>query len=168
MRTIGLALSALMLAGCEVSNAPAANEAANVATPAAGAVTEAEAQKIAADMHASYQSGDAARIMAHYAPGAVAFDPTHVAPSADRAVLTGWAGEFVRMSPSDVKSTPAVQIVGTDAFVAYGSLTFSGNFDGRTVPLATRYSQHFQRQPDGQWRIVHEHMSLPPEEAPAP
>jgi ketosteroid isomerase-like protein len=166
MRTIGWAIAAVLLAGCEVSNAPASNESASAATPAS-AVTEAEAQKIAAEMHAAFMSGDAAKIMAHYAPGAAMFDPGHAQPATDKAVQTGWTEEFVRMSPADLVTKPTIQLAGPDAFVAYGTATFTGNFDGRAVPLSTRYSQLFQRQSDGQWKVIHEHMSLPPEETSA-
>lgn len=167
MRAIGLGLVLLALAGCEVSNAPAANDAAHATAAAAGAVTEAEALKIAAGMHAAFMSGDAAKIMAHYAPGAAMFDPGHAQPATDKAVQTGWTEEFLRMNPADLVTKPTIQLAGPDAFVAYGTATFTGNFDGRAVPLATRFSQVFQRQADGQWKVIHEHMSLPPQETPA-
>ncbi len=159
-----IAVAALLLAGCEVKTATTDEPAAAAATGAP--VTEAEADRIVGEMHASFTSGDAFKIMDHYAPGAVLFDPTHAEPTGDRAVQTKWAAEFVTMKPSDLVSTPRqVQILGGDAFVVSGIAAFLADVGGNRQRLTARYSQLFQRQPGGSWKIVHEHMSLPP--APA-
>ena len=152
--------AACALAGCEIkSSAPDGDATA----ASAEAPSQAEAQKIVADMHASFTGGDAFKIMEHYAPGAVMFDPAHPEPSADHAVQTKWASDFVTMKPSDLVSTTRhVQLLDEDTIVASGIAAFMADIGPNRERLSVRYSQVFQRQPDGSWKIAHEHMSLPP------
>ena len=158
--------AAFALTGCEIkSSAPERDGAA----ASAEAPSQAEAEKIVADMHASFTGGDAFKIMEHYAPGAVMFDPAHPEPSDDRAVQTKWASDFVTMKPSDLVSTTRhVQVLDEDTIVASGIAAFLADLGPNRERLSVRYSQVFQRQPDGSWKIAHEHMSMPPAPMAAP
>jgi len=152
--------AALALTACDVKQAATGEGAA---TSSAAAISQADAEKIVADAHASFTGGDAFKIMEFYAPGAVMFDPTHVEPTGDRAIQTKWAADFVAMKPSDlVTQMRAVQILDGDTIVASGIAAFLANVGPNRQRLSTRYTQVFQRQGDGSWKIVHEHMSLPP------
>jgi uncharacterized protein (TIGR02246 family) len=156
-----IGVAALALNACEVRKENAPSE--QTAVSPAGAISQAEAEKIVADANASFTGGDAFKIMEFYAPGAVMFDPTHVEPTGDRAIQTKWAADFVAMKPSDlVTQMRAVQILDGDTIVASGIAAFLANVGPNRQRLSTRYTQVFERQADGSWKIVHEHMSLPP------
>jgi len=167
MRALILAaVPALMLAGCDVKKSEPSGEA--VSASAGTPLSQAEAEKIVGEMHASFTGGDAFKIMEHYAPGAVMFDPAHPEPSADHAVQTKWASDFVTMKPSDLVSTTRhVQLLDEDTIVASGIAAFMADIGPNRERLSVRYSQVFQRQPDGSWKIAHEHMSMPPAPMPA-
>jgi uncharacterized protein (TIGR02246 family) len=129
-------------------------------------VTEAEALNAAQSAEAAYSSGDAANIAAYYAPRAVAFDAGHVDASNDPRVLAGWASEFVSMQPADFElSNRRIQITGPDSFVNSGVARFTVAAGQARPQVGVRMTQVYQRQEDGSWRIVHEHMSMPPKPA---
>src|SRR5215210_4998044 len=88
-------------------------------------VTEAEATSIAERAESSFTTGDVKAIMAHYANNAVMIDAAAPDPSADRAVQTGWAGNFNSMQPRDLRVVGRrIQLLGNDAFVSSGVETF--------------------------------------------
>nr|WP_294851275.1 DUF4440 domain-containing protein [uncultured Sphingomonas sp.] len=139
------------------------------AGPSAAPVTGPEAVQIIAATEADYNRGDPAKIMSHYAEGAVAFDPGHVDPTQDPKVLKDWVDEFVSMKPADYSvSQPAIQLIGADAFVSYGVAHFTVAAGAARPQVSVRFSQVYQRQKDGSWKIIHEHMSMPPNPAAVP
>ena len=146
-----LPLLILAVAGCK--QAPAG--------PAA--VTKAEAAAIAEQAEANFTTGKVDDVMRQYAEGAVLFDAGHPALSTDRKVQTGWAKDFVSMKPADYHVPDRqIQLLGPDAFISSGTEVFTIE-SGTTRPtLSARFTDVFQRQPDGSWKIVHEHVSLPP------
>lgn len=161
MRLILLvSLAALSLAGCDAQpKACVGQECGDPVTP----MKQEEAEKIVADAHASFTSGDAFKIMEHYAPGASVFDPGHVEASTDRATQTKWAADFVAMKPSDlVTQSKEVRILGGDTIVASGIAAFLAQIGPNRERVSARYTQVYHQQPDGRWLIVHEHMSMPP------
>ena len=152
MRLVAVsALALFALAGCKAS--PAGHPA----------VTQAEATKIAEQAEASFTTGDVAAIMSHYAPGAVMFDASHAALSTDRGVQTGWAKDFVSMKPADYHVPDRqIQIVGPDAFISSGTEMTTIESGAAHPVFSARFTDVFQRQRDGSWKIVHEHVSIPP------
>lgn len=153
------ALVALAGAGCKKA-APA-----GTATP----VTGPEAAQVIMATQADYNSGDAAKIMSHYAEGVVAFDPGHVEPSQDPKVIKSWVDEYVSMKPADFRvEQPAVQLLGPDDFVTYGIGHFTVAAGTARPQVSVRFSQVYQRQKDGSWKVIHEHMSMPPTPAGTP
>ena len=136
-----------------------------VEAPKAAAVpTEAEAAAIVDAAEAAWTSADTAKIMASYKEGGVWFDPVAVEPSADRAVQTKWTDGFTAMKLTE-KSIAAknVQVLDADTIVASGIATFKGGAD----PVTFRYTDVYQKQSDGKWLIVHEHLSTTPAETAA-
>ena len=156
MRSAFIAVAALfLLTGCEVRKA---------ATDApVAAVDESEAQKAVTAAHAALVGGDAQAVANLYAPGATVFDSSHNDPTADRALQTRWAADFVLMKPADLVTKPVIQPIADDAFIASGIMAFTADVGGQRRLLHARYSQLFRKEPDGRWLIVHEHMSSPPE-----
>jgi len=151
MRVFVLCVGILAIAGCK--QAPAGH----------AAVTKAEAATIAEQAEANFTTGKVDDVMRQYAEGAVLFDAGHPALSTDRKVQTGWARDFVSMKPTDYHVPDRqIQLLGPDAFISSGTEVFTIE-SGTTRPtLSARFTDVFQRQPDGSWKIVHEHVSLPP------
>lgn len=126
-------------------------------------VTEAEAASIAERAEASFTTGDVNAIMSQYANGAVMIDASNASPSTDRKVQTGWSKAFVSMKPSGYHVPDRhIQIVGPDAFVSSGTEVFTVQAGAATPTVSARFTDVFQRQRDGSWKIVHEHVSMPP------
>jgi ketosteroid isomerase-like protein len=156
--SILLALAPLVLAGCKLQPA---QEAAPPST--------AEATRIAEAAEASFTTGDAKKIMAQYADGAVMFDAAQPAFSADRKVQTGWAQAFVSMKPADYHVPDRqIQVLGPDVFVSSGTEMYTIASGSARPTISLRFTDVFQRQRDGSWKIVHEHLSMPPAAAAAP
>ena len=132
-------------------------------------VTEAEANAIAERAEATFTSGDVNAIMNQYANGAVMFDASHPAASTDRKVQTGWAQSFVSMKPANYHVPDRkIQIVGPDAFVSSGTEVFTVQAGTANPTVSARFTDVFHRQRDGSWKIVHEHVSMPPTTAGTP
>lgn len=127
------------------------------------AVTVAEATKIAEQAEANFTTGKVDDVMRQYANGAVMFDASHPNYSTDRKVQTGWASDFVSMKPADYRVPDRqIQIIGPDAFVSSGTEVFTVASGAARPTISARFTDVFQRQRDGSWKIVHEHVSLPP------
>ena len=137
------------------------------APPAAAAPpTEAEAAAIVDAAEGQWTSADTAKIMASYKEGGVWFDPVAVEPSADRATQTKWTDGFTAMKLTEKSiANKNVQVLDDDTIVASGIATLKSGAAGD--PVTFRYSNVYQKQPDGKWLIVHEHLSAPPAEAAA-
>ncbi len=151
---IALSVGLVGLAGCKQGPADHA------------AVTQAEATKIAEQAEANFTSGNADAVMRQYAEGAVMFDATHPGFSTDRKVQAGWAKDFVSMKPADYHVPDRqIQVVGPDAFVSSGTEVFTIAAGTARPQISARFTDVFQRQSDGSWKIVHEHVSLPPQPA---
>jgi ketosteroid isomerase-like protein len=151
VRAVVLGAALLALCGCKLQhgeNAP---------------VTKAEATRIAEAAEATFTTGDVKRIMAQYADDAVMFDSGHPSLSTDRKVQTGWAQAFVSMKPADYHVPDRqIQLLGPDAFISSGTEVFTVQAGSQRPTISARFTDVFQRQPDGSWKIVHEHVSLPP------
>ena len=133
------------------------------------AVTAAEADKIAAAAEATFTTGDLAKIMDQYADGASMIDASAPLPSSDRKVQTGWARAFTSMKPADYKvSGRRIQLLGGDAFVSSGIESFTVAAGTGRPTVSARFTDVFQRQSDGGWKIVAEHVTRPPVAPPAP
>ena len=129
--------------------------------------TQAQAEKIIETTEKSYGSGNAAEIMAHYADGAVMFDQGLLAPIADRQLQTKLTQGFAATQPRDFTvANRAIQILDADTFVASGVTSFTIQLGQARQPTRARFTQVYQRQGDGSWKIVHEHMSAPPAGSP--
>ena len=89
--------------------------------------------------------------------------PTTLAPTTDRNLQTRGNASFLTMKPADFRVDPRhVQLLDNDTIVASGVLSFTANVGAARPVLKTRYTHVYQRQPDGKFKIVHEHMSSPP------
>ena len=156
-----IGVAALALSSCNVQKS-ASNDA-----PRQGAtgerLTQAEAEKIVAAAEGGWSSDRVETVMANYADGAVVFDTTTLPPTTDRNLQTRGNASFLTMKPADFRVDPRhVQLLDNDTIVASGVLSFTATVGMARPVLKTRYTQVYQRQPDGAFKIVHEHMSSPP------
>ena len=154
----GMAL--LALAGCDAqksTNGDGAGQASG------SKLTQADAEKIVATAEGAWSSNRVETVMANYADGAVVFDTSTLPATTDRNVQTRGNAAFLTMKPADFRVDPRnVQLLDNDTIVASGVLSFTANVGAARPVLKTRYTQVYQRQPDGGFKIVHEHMSSPP------
>lgn len=158
MRT-GLTIfaAALALAGCKASG-PGGTARSH------SALSQNEAERVVGDAYAAFTSGDAIKMMEHYAPGAVVVDAANNVPTSDRATITKWTADFAAMKPSDLVTEPhLVQSVDGDTIVSSGIAAFLADVGGRRQRVSVRYTHVFERQADGRWLIVAEHNSIPPQ-----
>ena len=144
----------------------ACNQQPAAAPDAATAPTDAEAAAIVDAAEGGWTSADTGKIMAAYKEGGVWFDPVAVEPTADRATQTKWTDGFAAMKLTE-KSIAAknIQVLDADTIVASGIATFKGG-DGAD-PVTFRYTDVYEKQSDGKWLIVHEHLSTTPAETAA-
>ena len=132
-------------------------------------VTETQATQIAEAAETSFTKGDAKAMMAQYADKAVMIDAASANPSADRQVQTQWTQTFASMQPADFRVLDRrIQLLGGDAFVSSGVQTFTVAAGAARPTVSARFTDVYQRQKDGSWKIVHEHVSMPPTPAGAP
>ena len=154
MRSSCTLLALLLLAAC--------HKAAIERSP----VTTAEATRIAERAEASFTTGDANMVMGQYADNAVMIDAASPDPSTDRKIQTGWANTFVSMKPADFRViNRQIQLLRPDAFISSGIETFTVAAGTARPTVSARFNDVFQRQKDGSWKIVNEHVSIPPERA---
>ena len=150
--------AAVMLAACS-------QKAAEPAAPAA-AVTEADAAAAADATQAAWVTMDAAKIEAPYAKDVVAFDPVTAPMSTDwdnfHKLQEGFAAaKFDKLDVPDRK----IQLVDSDTFIVSGTGTLTGSGEPKSAVM--RFTDVYQKQADGKWLIVNEHVSLAPA-TPAP
>ena len=158
-----MGVATLALAGCN------AEKASTTGGESPAALTQAGAERIVTDAEAAWGSGRVEAVMANYADGAVVFDTSTLPPTADRNVQTRGNAAFLTMKPADFRVDPRhVQMLDNDTIVSSGVLSFTANVGLARPLLKTRYTQVYQRQPDGGFKIVHEHMSAPPAGTGAP
>ena len=143
---------------CQQTAAPAAK--VETATP----ITEAEAGTLADQMVAVWESADAAKIKALYAPGVVAFDYAVGGLPADRAGFDKRQDAFAAFKiDKEEQLERQVQILDADTFVVSG--TWRGT--STAVPANNgdvRCTDVFQKT-DDKWAIVNEHCSAVPKSA---
>ena len=156
MRSLAVVSVAIAIAACQ--KAPSGQPP----------VTEAQAVRIAEQAEASFTRGDADGVMSQYADNAVMIDAAVPNPSTDRKVQAAWANTFVSMQPADYKVVDRhIQLLGGDAFISSGVETFTVAAGAARPTVSARFTDVFQRQKDGSWKIVNEHVSMPPAPATA-
>ncbi len=154
---IALAVIATTTA-CQKPAAPAAE--ANAVAP----ITEAEAATLADRMVAVWESADAAKIKALYAPGVVAFDYAIGGLPADRVEFDKRQDAFAAFKiDKEEQLERQIQILDADTFIVSG--TWRGS--STAIPANNgdvRCTDVFQKT-DGNWSIVNEHCSVVPKSA---
>jgi ketosteroid isomerase-like protein len=157
-RTFAVVASVATMAAtgaCQKQAAPA--EAATTAK-----ISAADAAAAVEAAQAAWVSMDAAKIDALYAPDVVGFDPIAAPLSTERATWTKLQHGFAAMKFDHV-DTPdrKIQILNDDTFVVSGTATFTSK-DGPLKSMPMRFNDVYQKQPNGSFLIVNEHVSVVP------
>ena len=147
------------------ATATTACQQAETAPAAPAAVTEAEATKLAGAMVDVWESQDAARIKALYAPSVIAFDYASGPLEQDRATFDKAQDVFAAAGiDSEEQIERNIQLLDADTFIVSGVW----NGSSKTRPESNgivRCTDVFQKDPKGGWSIVNEHCSQTPKSA---
>jgi ketosteroid isomerase-like protein len=158
VRHIALALlGSFLLAGCQQAAAPADTTAA--------AITEAEASKVFDGTVAAWQSMDPAKVKAIYAPDVAGFDYSAPGLVSDRATWDKNQDAFAAAKLDSVKvSDKKIQILDGDNFIVT-SLSQGTSTATPANNTTFRCTDVYHRQAGGEFAIVNEHCSGPPQDA---
>lgn len=161
LKTLPLTLTltaVIAIAGCDKNH----KEADKDDRPAAAAMTDADAAKITDATVATWQSMDAAKIDALYAPDVVGFDVDAPPLSTDRANWTKLQQAFAAAKYDHVAVTQSkTQILDGDNFV-FSSVADLTSSAGASKPASIRCTDVFHKQADGKFLIANEHCSRTP------
>jgi ketosteroid isomerase-like protein len=157
IRSAGLALASVaLLAGCN------SGQQTGQDSKPAGKISNAQAQAIAQATVETWESGDADRIKALYAPTIIGYDSGAPAMSTDRATWDKLQEAFAAAKFDRIDVTKrAIQLLDGDTFV----VTHEGTDASSTEPGVTwpfRCTEVFQKAEAGRWLIVNENCSIPP------
>jgi ketosteroid isomerase-like protein len=148
---IALALVALCTTtGCQEQNAVAA------------VPSDADPTAAADKTQKAWASMDLKQILALYANDIVGFDPVEPALSSSWANWDRLNQAFVKMKFDALTvSDRKIQILDANTFVASGT----GHMTSKDGPMKTadvRFTDVYEKQEDGSWLIVNEHVSMVP------
>jgi len=125
-------------------------------------LSDADAAKITDATVATWQSMDAAKIDALYAPDVVGFDVSAAPLSTDRANWTKLQQGFAAMKFDHLAITQSkTQIIDPDAFI-FSSLGKLTSTTGTVKALPIRCTDVYRKQADDKFLIVNEHCSAVP------
>jgi ketosteroid isomerase-like protein len=128
----------------------------------AATISDSDAAKVTDATVATWQSMDAAKIDALYAPDVVGFDSSAPAMSTDRANWTKLQQGFAAMKFDHVAVAQSkTQILDGDNFV-FSSVSNLTSAAGSVKALSLRCTDVYHRQGDGKFLIVNEHCSAVP------
>jgi ketosteroid isomerase-like protein len=128
----------------------------------AAMISDADAAKITDATVAAWQTMDAAKIDALYAPDVVGFDVSAAPLSTDRANWTKLQQGFAAMKFDKATVTQSkTQILDGDDFI-FSSVANLTSTAGSVKALSLRCTDVFHKQADGKFLIVNEHCSAVP------
>ncbi|MCB2014057.1 MAG: DUF4440 domain-containing protein [Sphingobium sp.] len=147
-----LSCAALLLAGCQ--------QKAEEAPPPPAALSEGDATIMVNRNEVELASMDAGRIKALYAPDVVAFDPGVDGLITERAAFDKAQDEFAAMKFDGFqRKDRKVQVLDADTFIVSGTSAIGSTAKPSNNSIV-RYTDVYQKQPDGKWLIVNEHISM--------
>jgi ketosteroid isomerase-like protein len=157
--TLAVVLATAATTGCDKA------ESVKAAATTQGALSDADAAKIADATVEVWKSTDAAKIKALYAPSVVAFDFVAPALSPDRAEFDKRQDAFAAAKLDGAKELERkIQILAPNVFVMSGTWDLSSSSTpANNTPV--RCTDVFQKDASGNWPIVNEHCSAVPKGA---
>jgi ketosteroid isomerase-like protein len=129
-------------------------------------VSQAAAEGAADATQAAWISMDLAKVLAAYSKDVVAFDPAAAPLATDWATFEKFNQGFVDMKFDGITVPDRkIQILDADTFVVSGTGTMTSK-EGQVKSADMRFTDVYQKQADGKWLIVNEHVSFKPKETP--
>ena len=127
------------------------------------AISELQATLIADKVIASFATKDPKTQAAFYTSDRVFLDSEHNEPFRDDVRLMIFANGLMALEPSQSIIARTIKVLDHDTFVntALGSVQIKTETGPATFKV--RYTQVFQKQKDGTWKIAVEHLSNAPE-----
>ncbi|KAF0179135.1 MAG: SgcJ/EcaC family oxidoreductase [Hyphomonadaceae bacterium] len=124
--------------------------------------TEAEGAALFDKLGAAVSAGDPAEVVKLYTPNAIV-----VSPGANDLIRTVEANladtaAMVKDKPTVTVNSRDVQVLDADTVVTTAVLTFDIKKNNRPTWFALRVTDVFQKQADGSWLVVNEHISPMP------
>ena len=152
------ACAALALAACQQPTPPAAEPS----VPVAVAPTKAEAVALFDRYAATLAANDPVAITAQFTPDAVVLSTTtnDIIKTAEAELKDATA--FTTLKATPVLNAREVQVLDADTVVTTAIMTFDFKRGARATWVAMRVTDIFQKQSDGRWLIVNEHLSPMP------
>jgi uncharacterized protein (TIGR02246 family) len=158
-RLILAAAAAAILTAC----APAAKEDVAIPPPPPALPTQDDVRAAYAGLEAAVKNRDPAALTAVFAPTAIFIGAdNNELYKFDAAAMSAGAAEWFKSEPTVTPNMVEVQILDADTFVESGIITYDFKRDGKPIWRAERYTHVWQKQADGGWKIVTEHMSAMP------
>ena len=131
---------------------------------AGAAISDADATAAADATQAAWTSMDVDKIEALYSHDVVGFDPMAAPLSTDWVTWHGFQVGFAAMKFDGIAVPDRkIQLLDADTFIVSGTGNLTSK-DGAMKSAAMRFNDVYQKQADGKWLIVNEHVSLKPEE----
>ncbi len=125
-------------------------------------ISDAEAAAAADAAQVAWTSMDAAKIDSVYASNIVGFDPVAPPLSTDRGNWTKLQQGFAAMKFDHVDvADRKIQILDASTFTVSGIAQFTSKA-GPVKEMPMRFTDVYERQPDGKFLIVNEHVSQVP------
>lgn len=152
-----LALTACDKIGLSQKAEPVAEAPVVIAPP-----TAEEAAAILAKMDTAFASGDPVQVAALYTPDAIMLSTSTNDVIKTGAGVLADATEFTKLQATVVPNAHEVQVLDADTIVSTSVLTLDFKKNNRATWQVFRVTQVFQKQADGNWLIVNEHMAGPP------
>lgn len=136
---------------------------ASCTTQNSSVISEAEANAISDKVIATFASRDPAKLVALYTADRMMLDSEHNRPYADSKRFGEFAKGLMALKPTQKVLHRTIKILDADTFVniTLGSVSIETPEGPTTVTV--RYTQVFQKQADGGWKIAVEHLSSAPE-----
>jgi uncharacterized protein (TIGR02246 family) len=152
MRRAFSLLLAFILAGCiSVSDTQGSSSAPNTAGITSATLAWADA----------YNSRDAARIAAMYAPDAVFWGTTSAAIRTTPAAIFDYFKDAAKRPDARVSITDQHVVMAGDMGLSAGSYVFTDIRDGKRTENPARFTLVFRRN-GSRWELVHHHSSRVP------
>lgn len=159
-----LLVAAAGLALVAACSPPAAKqETAPPPPPAPVLLTETEAVAIADKLGQAVASGDPIQILGNYTSDAVAFSVLTNEPITTPEANKADTEAVLKLQPKATLNARKIQVLDADTFLDSGLMTWDVTRNGKPTWFVVRYTDVFQKQADGSWKVAHEHLSLTPQ-----
>ena len=128
-------------------------------------LSETDAAAAADATQAAWITMDLTKVLSLYSKDVVAFDPAAAPLATDWATFEKLNQGFVAMKFDGITVPDRkIQIVDADTFIVSGTGEMTSK-EGQVKASSMRFTDVYEKQADGKWLIVNEHVSFVPKAA---